>query len=172
MIKTTVGDILNSDCQLIVNIVNCSGVFVDPFSNLLEKTYPGVHREYLRYIEESKMQEMVNARHRRMQGLADIPSMQMRLGAIQFTNVTNTKTVVNLFAQKNSNIFEETIDYKALEVSMTSLLEVAREHNYRIGIPHNVGCDYGCGEWNIVKSIINKLFYEYEGKLTVYKLSL
>lgn len=172
MIKTTVGDILNSDSQLVVNIVNCDGVFVDPFSNLLEKTYPGVHKEYVRYIEELKMREMVSARYRQMQSIEDMPTMQLRLGSIQFTNVTNTKTIVNLFAQKSSNIFEETIDYDALETAMTTLFDVAKEHNYSIGIPYGLGCDYGCGDWNTVKALINKIFYEYDGKLTIYKLSL
>lgn len=80
--------------------------------------------------------------------------------------------IANLFGQLKCGLGRQT-DYEALEKSFKELkymLENQHYTNFEVRIPYNIGCGLAGGDWNIVKSIIENIFYNAKYIVEIWKL--
>lgn len=63
-------------------------------------------------------------------------------------------------------------DYAALEKGFDDILNYVIEYDIpEIAMPYKIGCGLGGGDWNIVKSIIEQKFADYDGIVKLYSFS-
>ena len=59
-------------------------------------------------------------------------------------------------------------DYNAFRSCCEELRTVALKHQI-IGFPYKIGCGLAGGDWNIVESIINEVFADYNVEIYIYE---
>lgn len=148
MIVKTYGDIFESDNQIILNHVTCHGMN-GRFNKEVHKRYPEVKKNYKRYMKE-------------------IMYPEYRLGALQFVNISPTRTIANIFGLSEGT-YKPKSDLTHLKHSLETLRMVCDKHNYSIAIPYGLGCDDSFNNWNRVEDIINEVFLTYPNKVSIYK---
>jgi O-acetyl-ADP-ribose deacetylase (regulator of RNase III) len=83
-----------------------------------------------------------------------------KMGTFSLANVTPIKFIYNLYGQYEygAKSIRHT-SYDALVDGLYKIKDHALKNDiYALGIPFNVGCNLGGGNWNIVTSIIKSIF--------------
>lgn len=144
------GDLLKSKENIIGHQTNCLGVMGAGIADKIKKLYPEIFKPY---------QELCFA-HKKSDSL---------LGECQLVKAhTEGKYVANLFGQHTISHSEQETNYDKLEEALVKLKETAKENNLSIGLPWQLGSGLGGGDWNEVRSRIEKVFSDYP--VTIYKL--
>lgn len=168
MVEYRDGDLFraNGELDIIAHQVNCQGEMRHGVAKRVRYLYRNVYREYkemcLAYNKSDKL-----------------------LGHVQVIDAEGYGTsrsmlVANLFAQFiESQEGVQTTDYSALKQSLLLLriyceeLSFAVDGMWKIGIPYNIGCGYGGGDWETVKDIIHSVFEKSQiVKLIVFKFDV
>ncbi|WP_180953897.1 DarT1-associated NADAR antitoxin family protein [Bacillus sp. M6-12] len=144
------GDLLKSKEHIIGHQTNCLGIMGGGIARLIKELYPEIFKPY---------QDLCFA-HKKSRSL---------LGECQLVQ-TNTegKYVANLFGQHEISRTNQETEYDELEKALFKLKEVAKEKKLSVGLPWQLGSGLGGGDWNEVKSRIEKVFIDYPA--TIYKL--
>ncbi|MEK4790360.1 macro domain-containing protein [Bacillus sp. FSL K6-2971] len=156
MIRVIEGNILDTTKDIVCHQVNCKGVMGAGLAKQIKSKYPNVYKDYKRLCDDEKIKSRKN-------GL---------LGATQFIDVSKSKTIANLFAQKNYGVKSRQTDYEAMELCLKSLKHVVSDDysKYKdcsIAIPYGIGCGLAGGDWEIVSRMIEDILVDCD--VTLYK---
>jgi len=80
-----------------------------------------------------------------------------------------------LFSQYDYGTDKQQTDYAAMEEGLNKLkyiLNYVDEYRFydEIAFPHSIGCGLAGGNWDIVQSLIFKVFEDWDGTIVFYKL--
>lgn len=146
MIEYIKGDLLTEKCDIICHQVNCVGVMGAGIAAQIKYKWKNVFDTY--------------------KTICNIPSnSEDLLGDCQIVKVddANISYVANLFGQNLIGRNGVMTNYEALEQAMRSVVEFAAE-NYPngciVGFPYKIGCGIAGGDWEIVKSLIERIFQD------------
>lgn len=146
MIKYIVGNLLESDCDIIIHGCNCVGGFGSGVASQIAKKWPKAKTKYLEYHN----------------------TIGWKLGDIQIVKLKKGKYLANCATQKEYFPRNKVhADYKAIATVMRSLKYMSSDGKLSIGMP-KIGCGLAGGDWKIVENIINRVF----DKITVYVYTL
>ena len=140
------GDLLKSDCNVILHQANCQSTMGSGIAKTIRETYPDA------YIADK------NDPRRPLE----------RLGGYSCVTVDGI-TIFNLYGQLNYGVDKPYTDYDALEKALRACLANITD-NAKIGLPYNMGCGKGGGDWKVVEAILRKVAKEMGQILYVYKL--
>ncbi len=139
------GDLLKSDCTMIMHQANCFGKMGAGIAKQVAKEYPAVYLADVNY---------------------DIPvGSKDRLGKWSGAFVTNNYTsnpqlIINLYGQYNYGRGLQT-DYDALSWALSWALATAsaktKQYTAKIGVPYGMGCRLAGGDWRIVSNILEDI---------------
>lgn len=150
------GDLLQSNAPLIVHQVNCMGVMGAGIAKQIKEQYPEVFAKYTSLTKK----------------YPDNVSRLNLLGKAQFVTTKSGIIVVNLFGQLNYGRSGRHTDYSALEKGFDDILNYVIEYDIpEIAMPYRIGCGLAGGDWNIVQSIIEQKFADYDGTVKLYSFS-
>jgi O-acetyl-ADP-ribose deacetylase (regulator of RNase III) len=161
LIKIVKGDILQANEDIIGHQVNCQGVMGAGLAKQIKNKYPNVYDEYVRLIKWAK--EEYKRGYSRTDNL---------LSSCQFVDTPDGKTVANIFGQFGYGRWAIQTDYDALKKGLWSIKETTTNpyntlYSKSIALPYGIGCGLAGGNWNVVSSIIEEVFSDYE--VTLYK---
>lgn len=157
------GDLLKSDCDIILHQANCQTNMGAGIAKQIKNTFPEAF-------------------------LADknFPLKQKeRFGKFSFAwskneKIKGKKLIVNLYGQiypgKSYNEKEQQERYNALKNSLNSLFFFVKKENeksgktLKIGLPYLMGCDLAGGDWKIVEKILKELSEQHKLDLYIYQL--
>ncbi|MFE7817864.1 SLOG family protein [Priestia megaterium] len=150
------GDLLKSDCDVMMHQANCQSTMGSGIAKQIKKTFPEVYKvDY-----ESPL------------------SPKEKLGKYTYARVQNQLKpveVVNLYGQFRYGTDIQHTDYEALRSAIFGYLEdlKKRTHNIsdlKVGVPKFIGCARGGGDWNIVKGILEEAAEAFFVRIYTYKL--
>lgn len=153
MIYIKKGDLLESDCNVIIHQANCFTTMGSGIAKQIKAKYPEAYQADLNY---------------------HIPSGDMRrLGGFSVVKTIDGKFVVNMYSQFRYGKGKLHTDYsafqKALKIIMMSVLH-SGIRPMKIGMPYNIGCGLAGGDWNRVLEIIDQVAEEKNMDIYLYKL--
>ena len=151
IIKIVQGNILDAPEDIICHQVNTKSVMGAGLAKQIRNKYPEVYPSYQRYCKGCKDGNPQNL-----------------LGEVQTILCSDGKIVANLFGQYDYGRDKQYTDYNALKQSLESILTIAKMFNDSIAIPYGIGCGLAGGSWDIVYSIIEEVFKDYD--VTIYQL--
>lgn len=146
-------DLLNLNCDIICQQVNCQGVMGAGLAKTIKTKYPEVFWEYLNFCDIFKYDGDLLGR--------------CEIIKLQNTDDYSPKYVANLFGQQfyGRDKKQYTI-YNALENALIEMRQWLSEHVEKdkiiVGIPYNIGCGLAGGNWNFVYDIIKKVFSNHD----------
>lgn len=141
IIREIKGNLLDTHLNFIAHGVNCQNKMGSGVAKALFTKYPQVKEMYHKYYEESI--------HLAINGQEDF------LGTVQPVDVDDGKIVFNLFTQENYGYDGSLyVDYNSIKETFDILTKKCNYVN-AIAIP-KIGCGLAGGDWDIVKTIINK----------------
>ena len=135
------GDLLKSDCTMIMHQANCFGKMGAGIAKQIAKEYPSV------YLADINYDIPVGSRDR----------LGRWSGAFVTSNYTNTpQLIVNLYGQYNYGRGLQT-DYDALSWALATALVQTKSHTGKVGVPYGMGCRLAGGDWRIVSNILDDI---------------
>ena len=149
MIKYIIGDLLESNADVILHQVNCKGVMGGGVARQIRNKYPKVYEEY-----KSLCATYTNR-------------SEILLGRVESVVVNERQIVVNLFAQNDFGTDKRQTDYEALRQCLKKVNSIYRGN--KVALPFKIGCGLGGGDWFEVLSIIEEELCDCD--VLIYKLS-
>ena len=138
-IRETVGDLLDSNADILMHQVNCVGVMgAGVARQFRDKLLPKA--EFEKYVSLCKEYGDKN------------------LGNVQILKLNNGKYLANLFGENIPTGTEVDTDYDALGNALNALKQIAEENNLSIALPGYMGCGLAGGDWDIVFDMIEQTF--------------
>ena len=154
MVKIYVGDVFESNADIICHQVNCLGIMGGGIALEIRKRYPNVYDDYHTYCTSHE-----NAK--------DL------LGKVQFCGTTDSDgrrfEIANMFSQLDIGTGCKT-RYDELEKALITVRDRALKENKTVAIPYGIGCGLAGGKWAVVYATILKVFNCTDVKVTIYKL--
>lgn len=152
------GDLLKSDCTIILHQCNCFGKMGAGLAKQIAKIYP---EAYL--ADKSEIVHSIGNKS--------------RLGDYSFAVTKNVNTgetllIFNVYGQYNYGRGLQT-SYGALTLALDgafSSIEIASLEKVKIGVPYKMGCDRAGGEWDIVSEILELISRKYDLDIYIYKI--
>lgn len=138
------GDLLKSDCEVIIHSCNCFNIFGAGIAAQIRAVYPEAYNKDCMTIRGD----------------------HNKLGTYSWVRCYSknpeysTKIVCNLYGQYKYGRENRHTDYEAVSRG----LEKIKEHFERfqefpkIGLPYKMGCNLGGGDWKVIEAIINSVF--------------
>lgn len=154
------GDILNTTDKIIVHQVNTKGVMGSGLAKTLRKKYDGLFEHYQTFLyNNSKSTDYCY----------DDP-----LGLCSVYHEDCDYAIVNLYAQETYGKTGLHTDYIAQQNALLHFRTWLIDNDcYWEGLPSfstvKLGCGLGGGDWNIVKSILQRVFYPINGTINVWE---
>lgn len=152
MISVVKGDILNSDCDVIIHQANCYGVMGGGVAKKIKKKYPES------FIVDKNFKYPVGDKR--------------RLGGFSHTPFDRELIIFNMYSQFNYGGGKLT-DYNAFRKAFTLILLTLKENDkdkLKIGLPYGIGCGKAGGDWKIVEKILKDVSEEQEVTIYLYRL--
>jgi O-acetyl-ADP-ribose deacetylase (regulator of RNase III) len=137
MIENKECNILDSDCNIICQSVNCQGVMNSGLAKEIRMRYPDVFPTY---------EMLCNKDHSNM------------LGKVYFHSLKNDQIIANLFSQDKYGTDRRYTNYAEMFRCLDKVERFARQHNFSVSIPYGIGCGLGGGNWKSVSCIIKFIF--------------
>lgn len=151
MIHTLKGDLLYSDCTILIHQANCLKTMGAGLAKQISNMYPEAYKADLEYLLSS----------------------EERLGTYSYAHTRDGRLVFNLYGQyaygreetyTNANAFE-----KGLNSILTDLDKFGVSKELKIGLPYGIGCDRGGGDWEEIVDIITTSFNNHQRDAYLYK---
>lgn len=152
-LKVVQGDLLQSECDIIIHQANCLGIMGAGIAKQIKNLYPEVYKADLSF---------------------PIPVKDLnRVGEFSYAEVTNPytnkkQTIVNMYSQYD--IGKGKTNYYAMEKALKKIILFYLSPAKKIGLPYGIGCGLAGGDWEEVYSILEKVSEEYHQDLYLYKL--
>lgn len=148
MITEKVGNLLIASVQGIVHQCNCFHTMGSGIAAQIKQLYPQAY-------------------------IADLQTPYgdaKKLGTFSMAKDKN-KYIFNLYGQFNFGVGRQT-SYDALYDGFVSIRTYAKHNNIKtLGLPKNLGCGLGGGNWNIVSTIISEVFKDASTDIEIYCLT-
>ena len=91
-----------------------------------------------------------------------------RLGKFSYVKAHDDKYIYNIYGQYNFGTWSRMTNYEAMYNGMFLVKEHAINNNVnRIGLPNNMGCKLGGGDFRIIRTMIEVIFEEYNGEVFI-----
>lgn len=150
MIKTVIGDLLDSTEVLIVQQVNCRSVMGSGVAKAIYNKLPKVKAEYNKFCRRSTSPEDL-------------------LDKVQLVDVEPGRAVANIFGQLDYGRNSDKLytNYPALTKTFNHLRTAF--HDKSLDFPYNFWCGLANGKWDIVYKMI--LMYFVDMDVSIYKLN-
>lgn len=147
------GDLLKSDCTMIVHQCNCHGTMGAGIAKQIVNKYPSVIEADLNY---------------------EIPvGSTARMGKYSHMWVLNDDKegvmVVNMYSQYDYGKGTHT-DYYAFSLAITNILEQAKSLNLKVGLPYRIGAGLAGGNWDMIYELIFMVSKEVGKDVYLYRL--
>lgn len=137
------GNILDIKEGIICQQVNCMGVMGSGLAKQIRNKYPRVYEAYIKFVKESDTK--VN-----------------NLGETLLVEVDKGLYVANMFSQFSYGRSGLHTNYQKFEECLIRLKNTSDNYdklkNLPIYFPYKIGCGLGGGDWNIISSLIEKVF--------------
>lgn len=144
MIKYVIGDLLESDCDVIAHQANCFKTMGAGISGAIIRKYPIV---------------------------ADVDQIDPRLSHDRFGSYSCTRemkpNIYNLYGQYAPGAHTH---YMALESALLNMMIHLTDPDAKIGVPYKMGCGIGGGDWTRVHRILERVSESSERTIFVYVL--
>jgi O-acetyl-ADP-ribose deacetylase (regulator of RNase III) len=137
MIKEYKGDLLKTDCNVIIHCCNCFNRMGSGIARALADKWPAVRRA----------------------DNSTTPGDKTKMGTFT-VSTTDGVTVFNLYAQYKYGTEQRRVNYEALIRGLYSIKEYLDDEAFadaKVGT-YPLGCGLAGGNWNIVKPIIEEVF--------------
>lgn len=145
------GDLLDSDCTVIMHQANCFKTMGAGIAKSIAEKYPEA------YLADKSFPL----------------SPAQRLGRFSYAKAKDGKTVVNLYGQYGCGKGIQT-NYDKLESAIHQFFTKARKDSSvnleKVGVPYKMGCGLAGGDWAIVKSILNRQSELHKVIIYIYEL--
>lgn len=138
--KQLIGNILDTNCDLLVHQVNGLGVMGAGLAKQIAGRYPHVERDYKRFV------------------LGGDRNAQDLLGECLILKASDTLRIANVFGQAGVGRDKRQTDYDALKRGLDAVANVARKEKLSVAIPYKLGCGLAGGNWDIVETMIDLAF--------------
>lgn len=149
-VKEFIGDILQSDEEIIIHQVNCKGVMGGGIALQIKEKYPEVYADY---------RELCLANNTMLRGIP-------LLGQVQESKCNDRRVIISLFAQDGYGYGSCQTDYDALQKCLTKVNNVC--YGKTVAIPYKMSCGLAGGDWGIVRKMIEDTLVDCE--VHIYKL--
>ena len=147
MIRVINGDLMNAKEDIIAHQSNCKGVIDSDIANQLNDKYENFYKYYSEFCEEKCLG---------------------RCQLIKVNNNRHIKYIANLFGQDNYGKYKQYTEYDKLRNALIELKEFAKLKNLSIALPYKIGCQTAGGDWDIVYTMLENIFLDYD--ITLYRL--
>lgn len=142
------GNLLKSQCEAIVQQVNCKGVMGAGLAKQIRSYFPDVYTAYRGAYKRG----------------------ELKLGHV-VTVDSYPYVVYNLCAQNNYGYVGMHTDYEALQTCLYQVAKDAKARGFKqVGLPYGLGCGLAGGDWRVVEEIIRSIAWTSEVQFIVYKL--
>lgn len=152
MIHIVRGNLLNSDCTVIIHQANCFAKMGAGIAKQIRDKYPES------YVADKDFGIPVGSKK--------------RLGLYSAAKAKSGQLIFNMYSQYHYGRGTRT-DYKAFEKALRMIIIEATHSQLskvKIGLPYGIGCGLAGGDWSIVQNIINKISEEKNWPIYLYKL--
>jgi len=133
------GNLLTSDCNVILHQVNCKGVMGAGIARSIRNMYPEVYHDYMKAYKEDKLV----------------------LGNIIRTKTLRGPIVYSLCGQDTYGRSGKHTDESALDICFRRVVEDLKQYgsldDFRVGVPAGIGAGLGGGDWNLISKSIDKM---------------
>ena len=161
------GDLLQSDCDIIIHQANCFTRMRSGIAKSIVAMYPQAEKADKEF---------------------HIPSGdKARLGNFSYAHMPRVGiegvTIVNLYGQYTYGTDKVQTVYGKFEEGLRKVMEglaTSPKHKeayeadvsvfYKIGLPYRIGCGLAGGDWNVVRTIIENVCFDYDVPIYIYKL--
>lgn len=144
------GNLFDTKCDIIAHGVNCRGAFGSGIAGQIARLFPFAK---VAYLEKFKREGW-------------------RPGEVQIAQSDDeapSKIIANCATQLNYGSTGVYVDYEAIGIAMSKVLDFADEHHFSVAIPR-IGCGLAGGQWKIVSNIIQQCLQERKTHLEVWEL--
>lgn len=147
------GDLLKSDCTVIMHQANCMSTMRSGIAKSIAEMYPGA-----RIVDENSLYDK-----------------EERFGSYTAYKDDNGVTIVNLYGQYDFGREKVQTNYDKLESAINMFLHSVNSGLYnkselKIGVPYKMGCDRAGGDWEIVWDILDRQSRKHRLDIHIYKL--
>lgn len=150
-IKIVEGNLLDTNCNLILHQVNCMGKMRSGVAKQIREKWGKVYEKFINTYKYT-------------------PSSVDLLGQVESVLVSDQgeQYVVNMYSQFNYGYNgDRYTNYEALYKCLEQAGKVAKERNLTVALPYHMGCDRGGAQWNIVYEMIRYTMLDVD--VTIYK---
>lgn len=150
-VKVVDGNLLETNCNLILHQVNCQGKMNSGVAKQIRAKWSQVYEKFINTFNYT-------------------PNNKDLLGQVESVKVSDfgNQHVVNLYSQyKYGYNGERFTNYEALYRCLEQVGKIAREKNLTVALPYHMGCDRGGAQWSIVYEMIK--FTMLDVDVTIYK---
>lgn len=151
------GDLLSTDCNMIVHCCNNKGVMRSGVAKQIKNKYPVAYDAYRSNYEK----------------------YGLNLGEVIIVMINDNQYICNLIGQDGYGYdFKQYIDYKSFKMGLYRIRDFMIKNGFKtIALPYNIGCYRAGGKWEIVNGIIEEVFSDFIAnshnlKVKIYKLDL
>ena|SRR5699024_3076877 len=150
------GDLLESDCNVIVHQANCFASMGGGIARQIAQRYPSVLKADCDY-------------HIAIGDAA-------RMGHYSYADVDGphgTVKIINLYSQYNYGRGKQT-NNMMFELGLDQILTKIKssgQENIKIGLPFKIGCGLAGGDWNIIEAIIERLADQHNVDIYLYEFT-
>lgn len=158
MLKYVKGDLLESDCTVIMHQANCFSIMGAGVAKAIADKYPNAKK----VDKESHY------------------SPEYKYGKFTYSVEDNGVTIANLYGQFNLGRFksyEEKVEReRMLRMAVNLFLFSAKANNSgtvnlkKVGVPYKIGCGISGGDWDVVARILNEASQTHDIDIYIYKL--
>jgi len=99
------------------------------------------------------------------------PGDRNKLGSFSVARARNGKYIYNLYGQYNYGTDTRKVNYEALYTALESARNDCISKNIKsIALPYNMGSGLAGGNWNIVYVMIQEIFKNFPGTVTICRI--
>lgn len=172
-----IGDLFNTDCEVIAHQVNCIGVMGSGIAKTIREKYPETFNKYKLSINLLD--------HNCLGGCLLIKENKTYIANIfgQFSYKGNEDYYLDKYRSPALNPDPKDtyfsiytgLRYTNYEAFYNALIKLRTDMNRNelnsIAFPYKIGCDRGGGSWRVIESMIDDVFENTNIKVKIYKLN-
>lgn len=153
MIHHIKGNLLTSDCKVIIHQSNCQMGFGSGIAGQIRQQRPNAYEAFKN----------------------DKRTPMEKLGGFS-VGIDDGKVTYNMYSQFKYGMESGVVytDYSAFRYGLKLILDEIKQSygvDVKIGLPYLIGCGLARGDWNIIKGIIEEASNEYGVDLYLYEFT-
>ena len=150
------GSLLDADVDYYCHQVNCQGRMGSGIAKQIKERWPVVYDQYIAAFKERE-EEVVKLCG---QWETQIDVSETLLGHLQQIPVSDTQTVINMFAQQWYGYDgKRYTSYDAFWACLGGIRDSIPKGS-KIGFPMGIGCGLGGANWEVISTMIEEVLYK------------